>query len=113
MRYCPTCLAEYRDDVPACTDCGVPLVDVEKFQQISTARMREDAEQFVPVKTVEDQFSGEVIRDALEKEGIPVLVRSFSDTPFDGIFIPQNGWGLILVPGEFKHQAENIIELLD
>ena len=54
-------------------------------------------------------IAAEVFSDALEKEGIPVIVRSFSETSFDGIFIPQKGWGLILVPKEFCDRARQII----
>jgi hypothetical protein len=113
MRYCTKCATEYRDDIVSCTDCGSTLVGPEAWERVRRARELESAEEFIPVKTVDDQFAAEVIRDALEKEGIPVMVRSFSDTSFDGIFIPQKGWGLILVPGQFRIKAENIIKLLD
>lgn len=113
MKYCTKCETEYRDDVATCADCGAALVGPEVWEQVRRSRQREAAEEFVPVRTVDDQFAAEVIRDALEKEGIPVMLRSFSDTSFDGIYIPQKGWGMILVPGEFRQQAENIIKLLD
>ena len=113
MRYCTKCATEYRDDIATCTDCGAALVGPDAWEQVRRAREHESAEEFIPVKTVDDQFAAEVIRDALEKDGIPVMVRSFSDTSFDGIFIPQKGWGMILVPGEFRTQAENLINLLD
>lgn len=113
MRYCTKCATEYRDDIDACTDCGATLVGPDSWEHVRRARELEAAEEFMPVKTVEDQFAAEVIRDALEKEGIPVMVRSFSDTSFDGIYIPQKGWGMILVPAEFRLKAENLIKLLD
>jgi len=113
MRYCTKCATEYRDDIAKCTDCGAALVGPDVWEQVRRARELESAEEFVPVKTVEDQFAAEVIRDALEKDGIPVIVRSFFDTSFDGIYISQKGWGMILVPGEFRLQAEKLITLLD
>ena len=76
-------------------------------------REMEDQEVFVKVKTVENEFEADIIRDALEKEDIPVLVRSFRDTSFDGIFIPQKGWGIILVPEEHREKAKNVIEAVD
>lgn len=113
MRYCTKCEAEYRDDITTCSDCGAELVGLEAWKRFRRAREQETAEEFIPVKTVADQFAAEVIRDALEKEGIPVMVRSFSDTSFDGLYIPQKGWGMIMVPEEFRLEAENLIKLLD
>jgi len=109
MKYCTLCSAEYRDDIVTCSDCGAALVGQAEWDRILLARAQEAAEEFLPVKTAEDQFAAEVFRDALEKEGIPVIVRSFSETSFDGIFIPQKGWGLILVPKEFCNRARQII----
>ncbi len=113
MRYCTKCEAEFRDDVAACSDCGAELVGPEAWERFCRGREREAAEEFISVKTVADQFAAEVIRDALEKEGIPVMVRSFSETSFDGLYIPQKGWGMIMVPSEFRVQAEDIIKVLD
>ncbi|MBN2107249.1 MAG: DUF2007 domain-containing protein [Deltaproteobacteria bacterium] len=109
MKYCAQCSTEYRDDIGICSDCGAVLVGQEEWDRILRAREQETAEEFLPVKTAEDQFAAEVFSDALEKEGIPVIVRSFAETSFDGIFIPQKGWGMILVPKEFCDRARQII----
>jgi hypothetical protein len=109
MKYCLQCSAEYRDDIGICSDCGASLVGQTEWDRTRLAREREAAEEFVPVKTAEDLFAADVFRDALEKEAIPVIVRSFSETSFDGIFIPQKGWGLILVPKQFCDRAQQII----
>jgi hypothetical protein len=113
MKYCLTCCAEYKDDIIRCADCGAALVGPAEWEASRRAREQETAEEFVPVRTVEDQFAADVMRDALEKEGIPVLVRSFSDTSFDGIFIAQKGWGMILVPKEFHNRARHIVTSLE
>lgn len=113
MKYCLTCCAEYRDDIGRCTDCGSALVGPAEWEASRRAREQETAEEFVPVQTVEDRFAADVMRDALEKESIPVLVRSFADTSFDGIFIPQKGWGMILVPKEFLDRARHIVTSLE
>jgi hypothetical protein len=109
MKYCAQCSSEYRDDIGTCSDCGAALVGQAEWDSIRRARDLETAEEFLPVKTAEDQFAAEVFRNALEEEGVPVIVRSFSETSFDGIFIPQKGWGLILVPKEFFDRAQQII----
>jgi hypothetical protein len=113
MKYCAQCSAEYRDDIGTCSDCGAALVGQAEWESIRRVRQQEAAEEFLPVKTAEDQFAAEVFRDAFEQEGIPVIVRSFSETSFDGIFIPQKGWGLLLVPKEFCERARQIISSIE
>ena len=113
MKYCTKCSTEYHDTISICADCGFALVGQVEWDAVCRAREREADEEFVPVLTLHDSFAADVMRDALEKEGIPVLVRSFADTSFDGIFIPQKGWGLILVPKEFLDRAQRIISSLE
>ena len=112
MKYCPQCNAEYYDAVNVCGDCGRELIGSEEYAALAEKRARQDADVFVKVATVGDQFEADVIRDALEKEQIPVLIRSFQDTSFDGIFIPQKGWGIVEVPENAAPQARRIIEQL-
>ena len=52
----------------------------------------------VPVKVAENAFEADRIRAALEQEGFTVLVRTFEDTAYDGIYVAQKGWGYIEVP---------------
>ena len=113
MKFCPTCFTEYRDNIAICSDCGASLVGPAEQDKIRLAREQETAEEFVPLQTADDRFAADVMRDALEKEGVPVLVRSFADTSFDGIFIPQKGWGMILVPAEFYERARQIVISLE
>lgn len=110
MKYCPSCSAEHYDDVSMCRDCDTPLISEQKWKKLAEKRGKEDLEVFVIVKTVESLFEADVIKDALEKDGIPVLLRTFSDTSFNGLYIPQKGWGNILVPAGCKLQAEKVIE---
>ena len=69
-------------------------------------------EDFVAITKVEIQFEADFIKDALEKEGIPVLVRNFQDTAYNGIFIPQKGWAEIKVPTSQKENAKRIIRIV-
>ena len=50
--------------------------------------------------------------DILRKEGIPVLFHAHEETAYNGIFIPQKGWGAILVPEERVGQATDILSSL-
>jgi len=68
--------------------------------------------QYVKVHTLSNRFEADVIEDALRQEGIPVLVRSFEETPYTGLFVPQKGWGRIMVPKEMTDLAREIISAL-
>jgi hypothetical protein len=65
--------------------------------------------QYVKVHTLSNRFEADVIADALRQEGIPVLVRAFEETPYAGLFVPQKGWGRIMVPKEMADLACEII----
>lgn len=71
--------------------------------------MAEQEIEYVKVHTLSDRFEADVITDALEQEGIPVIVRRFVDTAYSNIFVPQKGWGLIMVPRENEDLAREII----
>ena len=65
--------------------------------------------QYIKVHTLSNRFEADVIADALRQEGIPVLVRAFEETPYAGLFVPQKGWGRIMVPKEMADLACEII----
>ena len=58
---------------------------------------------------IENRFEGDRIKQVLQEAGIPFLVKSFLDTAYDGLYIPQKGWGAVLVPEDFRERAETMI----
>lgn len=59
--------------------------------------------------TLANRFEADVLSNVLEKEGVPFLVRSFVETAYDGLFVPQRGWGQILVPARYVPAARKLI----
>ena len=64
----------------------------------------------VRVHTVENRFEADLLIQALQQEGIPVLLRRFEETAYDGLFVAQMGWGAIFVPADFEETAKILIE---
>ena len=58
---------------------------------------------------VENRFEGDRISQSLQEAGIPFMVKSFLDTAYNGLYIPQKGWGMVLVPETYVEEAESII----
>jgi len=58
---------------------------------------------------VENRFEGDRVSQALNDAGIPFLIKSFLDTAYDGLYIPQKGWGAVMVPEGIRETAEKLI----
>lgn len=74
--------------------------------------MTDETTSFVSVHRLSNRFEADVLVDALKLEGIPVILRTFEETPYDGLFISQRGYGLILVPDETVQRAKEILKPL-
>ena len=109
MRYCPNCGTEYVETVTRCADCDRLLIDETAWHAMLAEREAENREEFVTLATVQDRFEADVLSDLLKKEGVPVLIQKYGDTSFDGIFIPQKGWGVLRVPREKLVRAERLV----
>ncbi len=64
---------------------------------------------WVKAGIVENRFEGDRISQSLREAEIPFLIKSFLDTAYDGLYVPQKGWGMILVPEALVKDAERII----
>ena len=64
---------------------------------------------WVNAGVIESRFEGDRVSQALKETGIPYMIKSFLDTAYDGLYLPQNGWGRLMVPEEFCDQAERIV----
>ena len=64
---------------------------------------------FIKIFVVENQFEADLVSQALREEGIPMMLKKFSDTAYDGLYIPQKGWAAIMVPEECKTLGEKVV----
>lgn len=64
----------------------------------------------VLVYTFQNVIEESRIRTALEEQGIEVMVRSFEDSAYNGIFALQKGMGQISVFEKDAEKAKKIIE---
>ncbi|MFZ2447283.1 MAG: DUF3786 domain-containing protein [Syntrophobacteraceae bacterium] len=74
--------------------------------------MSDTSSQFISVHTLANRFEADVLMDALRQEGIPAFLRGFEETPYTGLFVPQRGWGRVMVPREMESQAREIVDAL-
>jgi len=64
---------------------------------------------WVKAGIIENRFEGDRVSLALNEAGIPFLIKSFLDTAYDGLYLPQKGWGAIMVPKNFEEEAKRVI----
>jgi len=65
---------------------------------------------WVRLHTVGNRFEADLLLHALEQEGIPVRLRTYEETPYDGLFVPQRGWAALFVPEEDEDGARELIQ---
>jgi len=66
-------------------------------------------ENFKKITVADNKFEADIISQTLQEEGITCLIRPYHDTAYDGIFIPQKGWGAVMVPEALEEKAAAII----
>ncbi len=71
--------------------------------------MTADQLDMVRIHTVENRFEADLLVQALRQENIPVLLRRFEETAYDGLFVTQMGWGAIMVPGDYEEEAARVV----
>jgi hypothetical protein len=49
------------------------------------------------------------IKEILDQQGIPFIIRSYQDTAYDGLFQHQYGWGVLEADEQYE---EKILSLL-
>ncbi len=112
MKYCLTCNTEYFDSIEQCADCGEDLVSEEEYQLTKRREqevLQEEAE-FERIFVLENPFEADVVSESLRQEGIDFIITRYEETAYNGIFIPQKGWGVLGVYPRDIDRAKSIIE---
>ncbi len=65
------------------------------------------------LRTVQNRFEAELLSAALERSGVDFFLRTFEDTAYDGLFVAQEGWGVLWVTPEDRQVAEDILQKFD
>jgi len=70
MPFCPNCRFEYKEGIEVCPDCGTDLVEElpEEAGPLETV-------EFVLLKDLPSRLYAEMLKGALEKEGIACVVK--------------------------------------
>ena len=65
---------------------------------------------WVKVDTVESIFEMDMLKDALDREGIEYIVREHKDTAYDGLFILQKGYATFFVRKKDEASAKVLVQ---
>ncbi len=65
---------------------------------------------WVKAGVVENRFEGDRVSQALQEAEIPFMIKSFLDTAYNGLYIPQKGWGVVMVPKGMRDEAERLVK---
>ena len=64
----------------------------------------------IRLTTLENRFEADLVTDALAEDGIEFVVKTFEDTAYDGLFVTQKGYALLLVDEKDESRARIIVD---
>lgn len=67
-------------------------------------------EKWKKIHIIESIFEMDMIRDALDKEGVEYTIKEYKDTAYDGLFVLQKGYASLFVRENDKEQAKSIVK---
>jgi len=105
MPFCPKCRYEFIEGVQTCNDCGIELVS-----ELPPEEEREEEyihPEWETVLNVASEEQAEMVIGVIRASNIPAMYKSFINQVFS--FRDPRGVD-ILVPVEFKEQAEQVLE---
>jgi hypothetical protein len=104
MPYCPNCKYEYKDNIEECPDCGAKLVDKLEEETLESIK-------YVPFRTLPSRLYAEMLKEALENEGIPSIIKGDDVAIVLGSYSTTSPVEItIWVPEEDLERAEQIAD---
>ena len=67
-------------------------------------------EKIIKIMNIENEVEARAIEQLLKDNNIPFILRSLSDTAYNGIYQVQKGWGYIEAPEDYKNEIIEIYE---
>ncbi len=74
--------------------------------------MKQPSNKWVKVHTIESIFEMDMIKDALEKDGLAYTITEHKDTAYDGLFILQKGYATLFVEERDKKKVQAMVKRL-
>jgi hypothetical protein len=67
-------------------------------------------EKWKKIHIIESIFEMDILKDALEKEGLEYSIKEYKDTAYDGLFILQKGYASLFVREKDEEPAQSIVK---
>lgn len=61
-------------------------------------------EKFEKITLLNNEFEARLLEEILKDKNIPHIIRSYSDSAYDGVWQLQHGWGHIEAPNKNKDE---------
>ena len=71
---------------------------------------RDSPDKWVRIHTFESVFEMDMIKDALDSEGIEYRIKEYKDTAYDGLFILQKGYASLSVAEKDQETAKQVVK---
>jgi hypothetical protein len=79
------------------------------FNSLYNGLRRRKMARWVKAGVVENRFEADRVSQAFKEAEIPFMIKSFLDTAYNGLYIPQKGWGVVMVPERVREEAEKLV----
>ena len=64
------------------------------------------------IVTLDNEFQAQRIREILDDEGIPHIIRNYHGSAFDGLYQETEGWGAVIADEEYEERILELFKLL-
>jgi hypothetical protein len=67
-------------------------------------------EKWKKIHVIESIFEMDMLKDALDKEGLEYSIKEYKDTAYDGLFVLQKGYASLFVREKDEETAKSIVK---